>query len=204
MICSKSIFQQTTAVILAGGNSSRMRCDKALLQIGNQTLIGYILNQLNPHFGEVLISAKDPCRYAYLDAAVVVDSTRKEGPIFGIASALKAAKNERVFITTCDTPMINLKLVESMLEVSSQYDCVVPTIKNDLCEPLFAVYQKSVFHVIQDMLLEGERSVIKLFSKLKVDYVRAEENDWFRNLNTIEDYLEFKREVDSKVSPAIT
>ena len=148
-----------------------MRCDKALLQIGNQPLIEYILNQLNPHFGEVLISAKDPCRYAYLDAAVVVDSTRKEGPIFGIASALKAAKNERVFITTCDTPTINLKLVETMLNVSSQYDCVVPTIKDDLCEPLFAVYQKSVSNAVEEMLIEGERSVLKLFSKVKVDYI---------------------------------
>ena len=49
------------------------------------------------------------------------------------------------------------------------------------------------------MLLAGERSVVKLFSKVKVDYVRAEENDWFRNLNTMEDYLEFKRELISPV-----
>lgn len=195
MDCSKSIFQQTTAVILAGGNSSRMKCDKALLQIGNQPLIEYVLNQLKPHFGEVLISAKDPYRYANLDADVVVDFTRKEGPIFGIASALKAAKNERIFVTTCDTPIINLKLVGSMLNVSSRYDCVVPTFKDDLCEPLFAVYQKSVSHAIEQMLLKGERSVIKLFSKVKVDYVRAEGNNWFRNLNTMEDYLEFKREL---------
>jgi len=190
-----SIFRQNTAVILAGGNSSRMGRDKALLQIGNKPLIEYILNQLKPHFGEVLISAKDPCRYAHLDADVVVDFTRKEGPIFGIASALKAAKNERVFITTCDTPTINLKLVETMLNVSSRYDCVVPTFRDDLYEPLFAVYHKSVSHAIEKMLGKGERSVVKLFSKVKVDYVRAEESNWFKNLNTMEDYREFTREL---------
>ena len=54
------------------------------------------------------------------------------------------------------------------------------------------------------MLIEGERSVLKLFSKVKVDYVRAEENDWFRNLNTMEDYLAFKKEMDPKVLPSKT
>ena len=93
MARSKSIIQESTAVILAGGKSSRMKCDKTLLPIAKQPMIEYAFNQLKPLFGEVLISTKDPGRYAYLDAGIVVDLTSEDGPIFGIVSALKSAKS---------------------------------------------------------------------------------------------------------------
>jgi molybdopterin-guanine dinucleotide biosynthesis protein A len=54
-----------TAIILAGGKSRRMGMDKSMLPVNGKPLIEYILEQLHPHFGQVLISSNDVSKYNY-------------------------------------------------------------------------------------------------------------------------------------------
>ncbi len=62
-----------SAVILAGGKSSRMGSNKALLEFGDETLIERLSRLLKEGFDEILISANDPEPYRFLGSPIVRD-----------------------------------------------------------------------------------------------------------------------------------
>ena len=52
------MYSNLTAVILAGGNGSRMGgLDKGLVPFNNNPLISYAINAVTPHVSEIIISA---------------------------------------------------------------------------------------------------------------------------------------------------
>jgi molybdopterin-guanine dinucleotide biosynthesis protein A len=91
------------AYILAGGESSRMKTNKAFLDINGNTLIESIANQLLT-FDEVVIVGKKEV-YQHLSYRVIEDIEIGKGPLSGIHTALKDAEN-RCFICTCDSPIL--------------------------------------------------------------------------------------------------
>ena len=91
------------AYILAGGESSRMKTNKALLDIKGITLIESIAKQLHS-FDEVVIVG-NPLSYKHLPYRVIEDIEKNKGPLAGIHSALTDAQDQ-CFICTCDSPII--------------------------------------------------------------------------------------------------
>ena len=105
-------------------------------------LIHHIYGQLSSRFDEILISTNEPGKHAFLGARTVPDRVPGKGPLMGIASAVEAARHERVFVTACDIPVIDLDTVARMLVLAEDFDCVIP-MSSVGHEPLFAVYRKS-------------------------------------------------------------
>jgi molybdopterin-guanine dinucleotide biosynthesis protein A len=190
---ARKASKEASAVILAGGRSSRTMCDKTMLPINNRPLIGYIHEQLKPHFPEILISANDLDKYAFLGAPIVPDFIPGQGPLMGIASALLASRNDLLFAIATDIPEIDIHFVIRMLKKASQFDCVVPVIDGNKIEPLFAIYKKTVFPTIKQLLAIGERKVLNLFSRVNTGFVEMKNSVWYRNLNTMDDYQEYLR-----------
>ncbi len=116
------IFRESSAVILAGGRSLRMGCDKRMLSINGRSMIQHIACQLKKRFSEVIVSANDPERFVFLGLRIVVDREPGLGPLMGIASALAAVRNDRAFVMSCDTPEINFAFIERMLAEAAGYD----------------------------------------------------------------------------------
>jgi molybdenum cofactor guanylyltransferase len=180
-----------SAVILAGGASSRMASDKGLLSFNGRPLIRHILEQLEGQFREVLVSANDPEKYRFLGVDVVRDREPDQGPLMGIASTLEAAKSRIVFVVACDIPVIDMGFVRRMLSEASRYDCVIPEHGAGRFEPLFAVYGKSALPAIRGLLASGERRIRALFPLVRMKTLDMGDAPWFTNINTIEDYAEF-------------
>ena len=72
--------------------------DKALLPVAGRSLIEHLVDQLRPHFAEILVSANDPERYAFLGLKVVADRHPDVGPMEAVASALEQSPCEQNFI----------------------------------------------------------------------------------------------------------
>jgi molybdopterin-guanine dinucleotide biosynthesis protein A len=110
-----------TAVVLAGGKSSRMGTDKALLKIGGNTMIELALEKFraSPAFTEILVSSNEPERLAFTGASIVCDRTPNLGPIEGILSVLHAARQEYVCFLPCDAPLIPAGLPEILLSAAN-------------------------------------------------------------------------------------
>jgi hypothetical protein len=79
-----AIRAEATAIITAGGGSTRMGRDKSFLPVEDQPMIKCLFDQLAPHFEHVLISANDPDRYGFLGVEVVPDRVTGRGPLMGI------------------------------------------------------------------------------------------------------------------------
>ena len=186
---------RATAIILAGGRSSRMGADKSLLSVDGQPIIERICEQLAGRFDQVLISANEPEKLAFLGLEVVPDRIPGQGPLMGIASALDASSSELNFVVACDIPHIDTALVEEMLAEAerSGADVVVPTTGSEAYEPLFAVYRKSALEAINKFLASGGRRISDVFTQCRVKYVRLTDTEWLRNLNTPAEYEKFRK-----------
>jgi len=194
------LLAETTAIILAGGKSSRMGVDKAMLLVNGQPMIEKIARQLDGFFSQILISANDVEKYAFLGYNVVPDKMPGQGPLMGIASALRDSANELNFVVACDIPYIDLAFVENMLieAVESQADIVIPIRPDGKYEPLFAVYHQSSLRAIDEVLSSGGRKISETFSRCRTRYTELGKTDWLTNLNSIAEYEEFEKQTSGE------
>jgi len=182
-----------TAIILAGGKSSRMGTEKGMLSINDQTMLEHICKQLRGTFSQILISAGDAEKHSFAGFEVVRDKISGQGPLMGIASALEASANEINFVVACDIPHIEMDCVRKMLTEAKGADIVVPTTDDRKYEPLFAIYRKSALDAIKRTLRKGERKISEVFDKCEVKYIDLGKADWLININTLAEYEEFQR-----------
>ena len=189
-----------TAVILAGGRSSRMGRDKSLMEVGGQPLIAHLAAQLRPLFPEVLVSANDEAKCRFLGLPVIPDLVPDQGPLMGILSSLRAASRDRVLVLAADIPVAEPAFIQDLLGLARQADLVMPVGADGRSEPLFAVYRKSVQTRAEAVLADGQRRVTALLPGLKVLQPRMPQG-WYHNLNTPEDYARFCQALTPPHSP---
>lgn len=183
-----TLRRAATAIIMAGGRSTRMGVDKALLAVNGVPLISRIVDQLRPHFAEILISANDPEKLAFLRLPVVVDREPDQGPLMGISSALAAAQHELCFVTACDIPELDLDLVAELFRHAKDHDAVVPRQdEQKFFEPLFALYRKRFADAADAVLASGRRKIWLAYERCRVAYVDLDAGSAPFNINTPED-----------------
>lgn len=188
-----------TAIILAGGRSSRMGRDKALLPFGREPLIAHIVGALRPLFDAVIVVAAADQALPPLPATVVHDDLAFHGPVAGLCYGLRAAHGEWAFVTSCDSAFIRPALVADLVARRQGYDAVVPQWRGRL-QPLCAVYRRSLLGLLESRLAEGELRLIDVLDQCRTLTVEEEEvrrtdpdGSSFFNMNTPEDYAEALR-----------
>ncbi len=115
---------QTSGIILAGGSSSRMGKNKALLSLpGNQavTFIEYLVSLLEEFCSETLIVARDQAHardYVFPGVRVTIDETPGTGPLMGLYSGLSAINTTHALVIAVDLPCVHPALL-SFLSIST-------------------------------------------------------------------------------------
>lgn len=178
--------------ILAGGKSSRMGQNKALLTINNQRFLERITEELSA-FDEVLLSVAKKSDYADTDLLMYEDEHKEIGPMEGIYQIVKHAANEYVFICGVDMPFISAKLVSYMAEfISSDYDCYV-MMDEEHIHPLCAIYSKAVLPVIEELIAQGRHRLMDILQKVRTKYIHLETSCFdkkvVKNINTRDEYV---------------
>jgi molybdopterin-guanine dinucleotide biosynthesis protein A len=182
---------EATAIIMAGGGSTRAGQDKSMLAVNGRPMIKHVYDQLSGHFDEVIVSANDPSKYSFLGVEVVEDRVAGCGPLMGIASVLRASTSEVNFVIACDIPAFDMGLVRRMVREAGNCDAVVPRTGGSQYEPLFAVYTKSALNAIGEALSSGKRRVMEGLEGCRVKYIEVFAEERPRNINTMADYREF-------------
>lgn len=192
------MIKDITGAILCGGKSLRMQTNKALLELGNKSVIEIILNEMKKVFDEVIISTNDFDDFSFLNLPIIKDIRVNRGPLGGVYSALKESKTEKNFITTCDLPLINHQLINHLISINSRKEIIIPTIKG-IPERLFGIYNKSVIKKIEEIFILSESdesikgSVYELHQRVSVELVEIAHlpfysENMFLNMNTPDDY----------------
>jgi molybdenum cofactor guanylyltransferase len=182
---------QASAVILAGGKSSRMGEDKSLIRIGGITILERLASQLQPLVAEVLISSNDPASHGFLGLALVPDESPDCGPIMGILSCLSAARHDKVLFTPCDVPGLPAEFIVDLLSRAESSDLVMALDAQGRYEPLLAVYSRSLVPLIRKLVADGERRIVSILNLpgIKADFVNLAGQTWYRNLNSPGDLM---------------
>jgi len=185
-------------VILAGGESRRMRSNKALLEINGERMIEKAYRRMAELFEEVLLVTNSPEVYDFIPCRKVSDIYPGMGPLGGIHAALSYCSAERAFVTACDMPDLNSELIRELCRMPDGGDVVIPETPGGL-EPLHSVYSKSCLPKMEKMLAGGERRVLSFFDLAQVRLVPRgrialldPEYASFRNINTPEDYRQLE------------
>lgn len=186
-----ALKENATAIILAGGKSSRMGTNKSLLTLGGQTIIEHIIGQISMHFDETIISTDSLNKYQFLNIPLVADTELDRGPLMGLASALVASKHELNFITACDFPDINMPFVRRMLRETEGFDAVVPRGPDGKIEPLHAVYRRNLAPLAMKILSAGEGKIRILLNKCRTNYIAIPAGIDFTNINTRNEYNKY-------------
>lgn len=182
--------ESLTAAVLAGGMSSRLGRDKALLELGGQTLLARAIATLHGIASEVLVIGPLERQPYAAGARVVPDAYPSTGPLGGIATALVAAAASRVLVVACDMPFLHVGLLAYLRDLDPAADATVPR-TNGKTEQMHAIYGKSCLPVIQEQLAAGHYRVGRVLERVAVRYVdepelRAIDADLrsFVNINT--------------------
>ena len=197
---SQIVRPDAAAVVLAGGNSTRMGRDKRFLAFRGRPLVEHVCNQLRGAFPEVLVAANDATRLAFLNLPVVPDAMPSQGPLGGIASALAVSNYDLNFFVACDIPFIDFTLVERLMRAAAGCDGAVPATPEGRLEPLFAVYRKSLLPAMRDALARGNRRIRDVFAQGRVNTIPLRGSLALRNLNTVQEYHAFL--TDGRLLPA--
>lgn len=189
-------LQHTACAILAGGKNSRMKGrNKALLKLGDTTIIETITKTLEEIFDEIIIVTNTPNEFVLEKDKYILtaDIIKNIGPLGGIHSALLTTSKESVFIVPCDMPYLNLDLIKKEIIIFKQIDCdvIVPRIDNYL-EPIHSIYKKKIVTKLETYLESSNNYYIRDFlNTINVHYMDLEENllykKIFTNINTPED-----------------
>jgi molybdopterin-guanine dinucleotide biosynthesis protein A len=186
------VKKNATAIILAGGKSTRMGGgDKSLLPVNGIPLIQHIANQLDPHFDEIIIGANDVEKYDFLGFRIIPDVENGKGPLMGIYSCLNSSQSEINFVTGCDVPTMNIEMIKNMLELTDGVDIVMPVKNQNEYEPLYAIYRKTIVPMAEQVLQRGGRKIIDLLQFASVRYFKLTDTSWYCNINTKDDFERF-------------
>jgi molybdopterin-guanine dinucleotide biosynthesis protein A len=184
-------------VVLAGGNSSRMAQDKALLIFNGESLIQRVLRRLSGFANEVIVVTNHPWNFNNLGVRVVTDVLNERSSMTGLFTAMSVARFERVGVVACDMPFANAQLLNAcnVILAKSHADAVVPRTKHGY-EPLHAVYRRDAcLPKLEQTLKSNERRLGLWLRSLAVHDVMVEENSSyggseiiFCNVNTPEEF----------------
>jgi molybdopterin-guanine dinucleotide biosynthesis protein A len=191
--------QTITGVILAGGKSSRMGQNKALMSLGGVRLIDRVVGVLCEVFSSLLMVPNSPEVYADLRLPMVGDVLPDKGSLGGIYSAVYHAPTPYCFVVACDMPFLQAAVIHYLVDQLADYDVVIPDIHGEM-QPLHAIYSKACLPPIRRCLEANRLRIVSFLPEVRVRAVPTAaiqplDPDLlaFQNLNTLEEFQAAQR-----------
>ncbi len=168
-----------SAIILAGGLSSRFKEDKGVLELGGKPLLNHVVDAVKGLVQEIIIVTSSQERadaYSKIVSSNVrfaIDVRESEGPLVGALTGFEAAEGEYSLLLPFDSPFVSPEVVSLLFELCIGKAAVVPRWTNQEIEPLHAVYHtKQALEAAKAALAENELDMRAMVERLRgVRYV---------------------------------
>ena len=183
---------EITAVILAGGQASRMDGDdKGLIVFRELPLIAHVVNITKPKVNQTLISAnRNLEEYANFGKVISDDLEGYQGPLAGISKALKVCSTPYLLVLPCDSPLIDVALIDSLIEkmeVTKADICVAHD--GSIMHATFALMQTKLEKNLEEFLEEGGRKMALWYRQQNLERIDVSSHlEVLTNINRPEDF----------------
>lgn len=185
-----------TAIILAGGKSSRMGKDKSLLPFEGKTMLENIVALVEPFFEETLVIVDQEAKTKELDlsgAKVYEDLIKHQGPLGGIYTGFCYSNCSASCVLTCDMPLVDEFLIGRLIDLWEEgLDALCFKDASSHVQPFPGIYSRSSRFLVRTLLDRGECAMTRFMEVGLVKSITLEEekSGAFTNLNTPADYHE--------------
>lgn len=178
---------ERTAIILAGGNSSRMGEDKGLMMVEDKPMIQHVIDVLQGIVEDIIIVSNNN-EYEQFGCRVFSDEVKGKGPLGGIYTGLLHSNTQSSLVLSCDIPYVNANLLNLIISHSEGYDITIPQ-KNGLTHQLMGVFSKRCVMTFKNALDDNELKLIDVFKKLNLNIIDANQfsQRLFTNVNDKDD-----------------
>lgn len=202
--------------VLAGGKSSRMGTDKALLELDGKNFIKKLCDELD-FFEEKIIARGNRSDLKDISWKIIPDIYPQRGPIGGLHAVLSICESDALFCVSCDMPLLQNALVKELCEyfkfksaeadlgercvvpvgqytsaskLNQEVDAVIAVTEDGRKHPLCGIYRKSVFPILEEQILLENHRMMAALDRMRVEYVILDSQDsqQLKNINTPEDY----------------
>lgn len=204
------LYKSISGIILSGGKSSRMGTDKALLKLGDESVIERITKLMKSIFDEVFIITNNPDDYRFLNLPLYEDIFKHKGPLSGIHSGLFHSCANNNFFISCDLPLISEELIRFVVDYKSN-KAARYCFAGGRHQYLAGIYSKALLPDIENIInsqqdirdeKENRFAIKNIFMNFEADTIEVEalpfySENLFFNLNTPEDFEKLKRILSS-------
>ena len=202
-------YKEITGFILAGGDSKRMGVNKALLKVGNKTIIERSRDLMQNIFEKVFLSTNDFETYMFLNIPMIADIYKNLGPLSGIHAGLVTSETNKNFFLSCDLPLMPEEMIRYIAEYKTKSDVLIAS-ASGRSQYLCGIYNKSLIPTIEDILQSSNNSINqngKNFSSIKkmiintgTEVIEAENLPFYNeeiyfNMNTLNDFELIKKKI---------
>jgi molybdenum cofactor guanylyltransferase len=154
-----------TAVLLAGGESTRMGRDKATLEWRGAPLWAQQLEKLRGLTSNIFVSARFAVPWRPADVNLVIDESPSRGPLSGLTASLEMMETDCLLALAVDMPFITVSQLKKLCDYARPELGAVPVV-NEKVEPLAAVYPKRAASIFGEALNGTDHSVQHLVQRL--------------------------------------
>jgi molybdopterin-guanine dinucleotide biosynthesis protein A len=170
---------QRSAVVLAGGFSSRFGRDKGLVVLAGKPLIVHVIDRISRVVGEVLVVVSSETQREKFEAileekaVLIVDKREFKSPLVGAMTGFESAQGEYSLLLPCDTPLVSTKIVQFLFDMCMNKGAAIPRWTSGYIEPLQAVYHTQyALNASKKALAQGKMNMLSMINNLvRVRYV---------------------------------
>jgi len=180
--------QSRNAIIFAGGKSSRMGRDKALLPFGEySTLCEYQYQRLAKIFETVHISTKE-AKFDF-DAPLIYDLYPQSSPLVGLISIFETIESDECFILSVDAPFVDEQVIKRLYKQSEESlaDAIIAQSPGGN-QPLCGIYRRSILPYAKEFIAQENHKLNALLRRADTTFVLFEDEAPFDNLNHPHEY----------------
>lgn len=181
-------------IVLAGGESRRMGRDKATLPGpgGAATLLEYVAGVLAQRCEPVFVMAAPGQPLPAVQAQVIRDEVRGQGPLPATGRGLRAAAEagaRYAFVCAVDMPLLSAELIDELVQLATETNAEIVLPWDGRSHYLAAVYRTDLAGRIDGLVTGGARSMRALIDASDAQQIVLPESRFLANVNTESDLL---------------
>ena len=177
------------ALILAGGKSSRMGTDKALVNYQDKPMLQQVYQVAAECTEQVYVLTPWSDRYQSIlpsDCNYLIETQPGKGPVNGLSEGLAQISADWILLLACDLPLLDIEIIQSWInklpQIPTSTLALVPQ-RSDIWEPMCGFYRKEIKTELYTFLKSGKRSFQELLSGIEVEVLDVDEKAGLMLLN---------------------